>query len=82
LQANAGAALASVWGRCPTLLIVGQYDPQTPVRISRALDDRIPDSRLSVLGRSGHSPFVEEPERFRQVLTEFLGEGNGLPAWA
>jgi proline iminopeptidase len=66
--------------RCPTLLIVGQHDPQTPVRVSRALVDRIPDSRLSVFGRSGHSPFVEEPERFRQVLTEFLGEGNGLPA--
>ena len=66
--------------RCPTLLIVGQHDPQTPVRISRALHERIPDSRLVVFERSGHSPFVEEPDRFTRVLTQFLREGDDLLA--
>jgi pimeloyl-ACP methyl ester carboxylesterase len=58
--------------RCPTLLIVGRHDPQTPLRISKALHKRIPQSQLAVFERSGHSPFVEEPDRFAQVLTAFL----------
>jgi pimeloyl-ACP methyl ester carboxylesterase len=41
--------------RCPTLLAVGQHDPQTPARVSRALHRRIPDSRLAVFEHSGHS---------------------------
>jgi pimeloyl-ACP methyl ester carboxylesterase len=57
--------------RCPTLLIVGRHDPQTPVRVSRMLNARIPDSQLVIFERSGHSPFVEEPERFAQVLGAF-----------
>jgi proline iminopeptidase len=57
--------------RCPTLLIVGRHDPQTPVRVSRVLNARIPDSQLAIFERSGHSPFVEEPERFAQVLSAF-----------
>jgi len=57
--------------RCPTLLIVGRHDPQTPVRVSRVLNARIPDSQLVISERSGHSPFVEEPERFAQVLSAF-----------
>jgi pimeloyl-ACP methyl ester carboxylesterase len=54
------------------LLIVGRHDPQTPVRVSRALHQRIPDSQLVVFQRSGHAPFLEEPERFTEVLTAFL----------
>lgn len=56
----------------PTLLIVGRHDPQTPLAVSKALHDRIPDSRLCVFERSGHAPFVEEPERFVRVLDGFV----------
>jgi pimeloyl-ACP methyl ester carboxylesterase len=58
--------------RCPTLLCVGRHDPQTPVKISEAIHNRVPDSQLEIFERSGHSPFLEEPERFAQVLTAFL----------
>jgi proline iminopeptidase len=58
--------------RCPTLLIVGRHDPQTPVKISKAIHKRVPDSELEIFERSGHSPFLEEPERFAQVLSAFL----------
>jgi proline iminopeptidase len=58
--------------RCPSLLIVGRHDPQTPVRVSMAMHERMPDSRLEIFERSGHSPFVEEPERFAYVLNDFL----------
>jgi pimeloyl-ACP methyl ester carboxylesterase len=58
--------------RCPTLLIVGRHDPQTPVKISKAIHQQIQDSKLEIFERSGHSPFLEEPERFAHVLTAFL----------
>ena len=58
--------------RCPTLLIVGRRDPQTPVKISKAIHKRVENSRLEIFERSGHSPFLEEPERFTQVLSAFL----------
>ena len=50
--------------RCPTLLIVGRHDPQTPARISKEIHKRVPGSRLEIFERSGHSPFLEEPQRF------------------
>lgn len=50
--------------RCPTLLVVGRHDPQTPVTISKAIHQRVPGSRLEIFERSGHSPFLEEPQRF------------------
>jgi proline iminopeptidase len=53
-------------------LIVGRHDPQTPVKISKAIHKRVPDSELEIFERSGHSPFLEEPERFTQVLSAFL----------
>lgn len=62
--------------RRPTLLLVGRHDPQTPVRVSRALARRMPDATLVVCGRSGHAPHVEEPSLVRRVLEDFLGSGK------
>jgi pimeloyl-ACP methyl ester carboxylesterase len=42
------------------------------VRVSWALHARIGSSQLVIFERSGHSPFIEEPERFAEVLTGFL----------
>lgn len=66
--------------RRPTLLVVGRHDPQTPVHVSTALNERIPESQLTIFERSGHSPFLEEPERFAQVLTAFLRQAAHVPA--
>lgn len=56
----------------PTLVLVGRHDPQTPLPCSAELAAGIPDIRLVVFERSGHAPFLEEPERFSEVLREFL----------
>lgn len=66
--------------RCPTLLVVGRHDPQTPPRVSRALVRRMPDARLVVLDHSGHAPHVEEPARFEAVIADFLGRPTDHPA--
>jgi len=33
----------------------------------------IPGSRLEIFEQSRHYPFIEESERFRQLVSEFLG---------
>jgi proline iminopeptidase len=57
----------------PTLVATGRFDmnvsPATAYRIHKA----IPGSRFVAFERSGHMPFYEEPERFLQVIEEFLG---------
>lgn len=57
----------------PTLVATGRYDinvaPSTAWKIHKA----IPGSRWVVFERSGHLPYFEEPEKFVQVVNEFLG---------
>lgn len=63
--------------RVPTLIVVGRHDWITPVECSEVIHRLIPDSRLEIFENSGHSPQLEEPERFQQVVREFLAE-HGL----
>lgn len=58
--------------RAPTLVVVGRHDPQTPMPCAQELVAGIAGSRLAVLERSGHAPFVEEPETFTREVTAFL----------
>lgn len=58
--------------QAPTLLGVGRHDPQTPVVCSEELADGIPGAQLVVFERSGHSPFLEEPDKFLDVIAGFL----------
>ncbi len=58
----------------PTLVIVGRHDPQTPMPCAHELAAGITRSRLAVFERSGHAPFIEEPETFTHQVTAFLHE--------
>ena len=58
----------------PTLVICGRHDWITPLEASEEIARLIPKARLVVFERSGHSPQVEEPETFRQVVRDFLLE--------
>jgi proline iminopeptidase len=60
--------------RVPTLLLVGRRDPQTPPPCSQELAAGIPHTRLVIFENSGHSPFIEEPEKFCQEISSFLQE--------
>lgn len=57
---------------CPTLVVVGRHDWRTPVPASQEIVDRIPDAELVVFEESGHSPQLEEPEKFQAVVRDFL----------
>lgn len=57
---------------CPTLVTVGRTDWITPVACSETIASLIPHSELVVFEKSGHSPPLEEPERFQSVVRTFL----------
>ena len=55
----------------PTLIVSGRYDEATPAQQER-LKEGIPGARWTMFEHSAHLTFVEEPERYREVLTSFL----------
>ena len=65
--------LEAIWEiSLPTLIIVGEQDPGTPVEAARALAERIPGSRLVVLPGARHLSSVEQAEAFNRALLDFL----------
>jgi proline iminopeptidase len=61
----------------PTLVLVGRYDPQTPPACAQELVDGISNVGLVLFERSGHYPFLEEPEVFWAAVRDFLLKGIG-----
>jgi pimeloyl-ACP methyl ester carboxylesterase len=59
----------------PTLITSGRYDCCTPA-LAEAAHRGIPGSRWVLFEESSHTAFLEEPERFRAVLTEFLAQAE------
>src|SRR5207244_11396322 len=64
---------------CPTLVAVGRHDWICPVDQAEEIHRLVPASELAVFEQSGHSPQVEEPERFRTRLAEFLAGPSPCP---
>jgi pimeloyl-ACP methyl ester carboxylesterase len=75
-QAAAGAAfdaLDRVAGiAAPTLILHGTADTVVDSRNTALLALRISDARVELFPGGGHLFFWEEPERFVEVVTEFL----------
>lgn len=65
---------------CPTLITVGRTDWVTPVSSAETIAELIPNSKLVVFEKSGHSPQFEEAELFQQTMRNFLAEA--VPAVA
>ena len=56
-----------------------QKDPLIPVRHARDAHERIPGSRLEIFAGAGHFPHRDDPERFAEVLLDFLQTTRPLP---
>jgi 3-oxoadipate enol-lactonase len=56
----------------PTLIIVGENDPGTPVAVSELMHQRIAGSKLVVIGPAAHLSNVEQAEKFNRALRSFL----------
>ena len=75
-QAAAGAsfdALGRIAGiAAPTLVLHGTEDAVVDSRNTTLLGLRIPDARVELFPGGGHLFFWEQPDRFVEVVTEFL----------
>ena len=60
--------------RMPTLLIWGRHDHIFPASHAEMAKDRIPNGRLEIFDDSGHTPQMEEPDRFNRLVLDFLKE--------
>ena len=56
----------------PTLLIVGEDDPGTPVEAHEVIRDKIQGSKLVVLPNALHFSNVEQQDAFNEALMDFL----------
>jgi len=57
----------------PTLLIWGLNDTITPPEVGHEFNRLIADSELHFIDQCCHAPMMEHPERFNELLTDWLG---------
>jgi 3-oxoadipate enol-lactonase len=58
--------------RAPTLVVTSEDDRLYPPAIAQDMVRRIPGARLALIERAGHLSNMEQPDRFNQVVLEFL----------
>ena len=57
----------------PTLVISGADDLSTPI-IAKTMYDEIPHAKWELFQHSRHMPFVDEEEKYKQILISWLNE--------
>ena len=67
---NAEDRLAAI--KSPTLIVSGDADVIVPVQNSYNLARQIPNAELRLVSGGSHTFFMEQPDEFNQVLTEWL----------
>lgn len=65
--------------RCPTLVVWGKRDPVLTIDIGRWIARAIPNAKIAEMD-TGHSPFVEDPDGFADVVLPFLRSVDTLEA--
>jgi 3-oxoadipate enol-lactonase len=58
--------------RVPSLVIVGEHDPGTPVAMAERIHKHLPGSELAVIPEAAHISNVEQPVKFNAQLIDFL----------
>ena len=59
--------------RFPTLVICGRFDMNVAPVFAYQMYRAIPGAQFTVFEKSGHLPFVEEPDAFASRVESFLG---------
>lgn len=63
----------------PTLVVAGRYDECAHEHMWE-MHQRIKDSRFELFEASSHMPFIEEPQRFDEVVRDFLRHCDDIDA--
>lgn len=61
--------------RCPTLLIWGDRDQETPLYFGEVMEKEIPQAKLVILRGAGHFSFLERMVEFNEIVLDFLRGG-------
>ena len=56
----------------PTLVMHGRFDMNVAMLTAWKTYKAIPNAKIVIFAKSGHLPFYEEPDKFTQVLSDFL----------
>lgn len=61
--------------KSPTLVLVGELDPVTPVAAAEEMVDALPEgiAQLEVIDGAGHWAWKDAPDRFWPIIIEFIG---------
>ena len=65
--------------RMPTLLVWGRHDHIFPPGHAESALKRLPNGRIEIFEDSGHTPQMEEPDRFNRLVLGFLEEPASRP---
>jgi 3-oxoadipate enol-lactonase len=57
----------------PTLILVGEEDPGTPVAASQVIHQQIKGSELVILKSAAHLSNIEQSDAFNAAVLDFLG---------
>lgn len=60
--------------KAPTLLVWGLNDTITPPMVGHEFNRLIPNSTLRFVDKCCHAPMMEHPEKFNQILEDFLND--------
>jgi pimeloyl-ACP methyl ester carboxylesterase len=62
----------------PTLVCVGEVDPVTPVGASQEIVDALAPGigRLEVLAGAGHFPWLDRPDEYWRLLSDFITQAS------
>jgi pimeloyl-ACP methyl ester carboxylesterase len=56
----------------PMLVVWGSRDPIVPALHAETVRSLVPSARVEVFDRAGHWPHLDEPDRFCDVLLDFV----------
>ena len=56
----------------PSLIVWGDNDPVIPIKYADSFVSSIQDCRFYRMDGCGHTPYVDKPEKFTEVVLEFL----------
>ncbi len=57
----------------PSLIIWGENDPVIPIKYAEDFVSTIQDCRFFKMSGCGHTPYVDDPEKFANTVISFLG---------
>lgn len=61
----------------PTLVMVGEHDPGTPVSAARFIHERIASSEMKIIYDAAHFINVEQTDAFHDAFLQFLAQNTG-----